>query len=293
MYPQNSRLFEAIRFGSSIPGGYWGCCAGDILQCFKSDPDEKASCESVDGDGGQPSPTAADGGSLFFGPTNKDIFLQRLRVGTFGSGEMPNHFFLAVLTRDQLDSTYGRKWLAILKENGFEFIRTVSNSVYTGQELSQPGEATENDDYCGDPECDCGSGENPEDGESLNYVFGLFRNIGQGAPVDPFTPPKEWTDLPQVKKELWQCVGSPYADEDSTKNLALQYHKSDTEIWNRIGPVKLLTEAEVVAAGAPVILAGRRSEFPQEEKSGREARTAAKKETKAAPVNAFPTSSKL
>jgi hypothetical protein len=288
MYHQNSRLFEAIRFGSSIPGGYWGCCAGDILQCFKSDPDEKASCESVDGDGGHPSPTAPDGGSLFFGPTNKDVFLQRLRVGTFGSGDMPNHFFLAVLTRDQLDSTYGKKWLAILKENGFEFIRTVSNSVYTGEYLGQPGEATENDDFCGDPECSMcgGGGEDSDEGESLNYVFGLFRNIGQGAPVDPFTPPKEWTDLPSVKPEF----NNTFSDANARREFHRIQHKADTEIWNRIGPAKLLTEAEVVAAGAPVILAGRRSEFPQEVKSGREARTA-KKETKAVSVNAFPTAS--
>src|SRR3546814_6569676 len=72
---------EFLRFGSSIPGGYWGCCAFDIAQCFKQNPDDKASISVVNGDGGFP---MMDGkGVLFLGPTWHDIFKQRLRINTF------------------------------------------------------------------------------------------------------------------------------------------------------------------------------------------------------------------
>jgi hypothetical protein len=184
---KNSTLFEALRFGSSIPGGYWGCCAGDIFQCFKSDPDEPASIQFVNGDGGEPQ-TDASGNLLFAGPTNRDVFLARFRDGTFGCGDMPNHFFIAVLTEDQIDGAFGSKWLAILKEHGFEFIRTVANSVYTGKSVGT---------------------EPPEgEGHSLNYVFALFRGIADGAPEDAFTPPKAWTDLPKVRPEFYETFSS-------------------------------------------------------------------------------------
>src|SRR3546814_3229716 len=117
---------EFLRFGSSIPGSYWGCCAVDIIQDFKQPPDGKASIQVVDGDGGNPLR------GKFFGPTWKDIFLQRLRIGTFADRNMPNHGFLAILTDWQIKSKPGSDWLKILKEQGFEFIRTVDNSVYSG-----------------------------------------------------------------------------------------------------------------------------------------------------------------
>jgi hypothetical protein len=246
MYPKNSNLVEFLRFGSSIPGGYWGCCAGDIIQCFKSDPDAPASCQSVNGDGGTPQQNHK-GEFLYFGPTNRDLFMQRLRVGTFGSGDMANHFFIAVLTDWQLEDEIGQKWLAILKECGFEFIRAVANSVYTDSDIlpvladSEPA--------------------------SLNYVFALFRGIAQGAPIDPFTPPKQWTDLPSVKQEVWQSIENPTA-------VAANHFKADVEVWHRIGEAKLLTEKELVEKGAPVILAGLRSANPQELKSERDARNA-------------------
>ena len=43
---------EFLRFGSSIPGGYWGCCACCIIQNFKFDPKAKASIQLVSGDSG-------------------------------------------------------------------------------------------------------------------------------------------------------------------------------------------------------------------------------------------------
>lgn len=145
---------EFLRFGSSIPGGYWGCCAADIIQNFKQDPDEKASIELVSGDGG---------GSLhkFAGPTWRDIFWQRLRYGTFGASDMPNHAFFVMLSRTQLSSSIGQAWLKIIHEAGFEFVRTVNNSVWNVD----------------------------------NYIFALYRNVGPNAKDDQFTPPKEWAAL--------------------------------------------------------------------------------------------------
>jgi hypothetical protein len=247
---KNSNLFETLRFGSSIPGGYWGCCAGDVMQCFKSDPDTPASIQFINGDGGEPC-TNREGDLMFAGPTNKDVFLARLRDGTFGCGDMPNHFFIAVLTDEQLWSAHGLKWLAILKEHGFEFIRTVSNSVYTGKkaEAQYPSE---------------------NGGSNLNYVFALFRGIAWGAPDDALTPPKAWTDLPSVKPELYSNV-----PEELRKNFTRSQAEADFAIWERVGPAKLLTEAQVREAKAPVILAAQRTNNPQEPKEDRDQRNAA------------------
>lgn len=237
---------EFLRFGSSIPGSYWGCCACCIIQNFKVDPDDKASIQLVSGDGGGPILKGRE--MLFAGPTWRDIFWQRIRSGTFDSRDVPNHAFFAILTDWQVNNNFGGKWLAILKEAGFEFVRSVSNSVYTGQGLSQPE----------------GKGSN------LNYIFALYRNIGAGAPADPFTPPKAWQALPTVTPEVWQFVQDP-------KEFAKSQSAAQRVVWDKIGPPKFLTESEVVAAGAPVTMAGLRSEYPQELKSERDAKMASKK----------------
>lgn len=249
---------EFLRFGSSIPGSYWGCCACCIIQNFKVDPDDKASIQLVSGDGGGPILKGRE--MLFAGPTWRDIFWQRIRSGTFDSRDMPNHAFFAILTDWQINSSPGNRWLAILKEAGFEFVRSVSNSVYTGQTLGKP------------------KGK----GESLNYIFALYRNIGKGAPADPFTPPKAWQDLPTVTPEAWQFVQDP-------KGFAQAQSDAQRVVWDKIGPPKFLTESEVVAAGAPLTMAGLRSEYPQEPKSKRDAKMASKQgKTKAnSPVDPF------
>jgi hypothetical protein len=254
---------ECLRFGSSIPGSYWGCCAVDIYQNFKVDPDDKASIQLANGDAGVPIQNSA-GQTLFSGPTWRDIFWQRLRIGTFSDRDMPNHAFLAILTEWQINSGVGKKWLSILREAGFEFIRTQNNSVYSGQSLGEPVAESNNND---------------------NHIFGLFRNIGANALRDPFTPPKEWTDLEKVKTEQWDFPGGEEEHFDFEWLAKLQ-HKEDTVIWNKIGPAKFLTEAEVVAAGAPVILAGLRSANPQEAKATRDARKAAEKPVQG--LSAFP-----
>lgn len=238
---------EFLRFGSSIPGSYWGCCAVCIAQNFKVDPDEKASIELVNGDGGNP---IVKGGKVqFLGKTYREIFESRLRIATFNSTDKPNHVFLAVLTSDQISypGSVGHKWLQILKENGFEFIRTTDNSVYSGKEvISAPGEQK------------CSPHE--------NYIFGLFRNIGHGAVKDPYTPPKAWTDLEQVVPEVWQGI-----TDGEELNVVVQ--EKQLELWNASKPATMYTEEELVEAGVPVTLAGRRSKQPQQLKSLRKADT--------------------
>lgn len=243
----HSNLVEFLRFGSSIPGGYWGCCAGDIIQAFKSMPDEPASCQSVNGDGGYPQQNEK-GEDLFFGMTNKELFMSRLRVGTFGTGDMKDHFFFLVLEDNQLNGAVGKAWLPILKECGFVFLMTLNNSVWT----------------------------------KTNHIFMLVRNI-TGKITDPFTPPKAWTDLPSNgKKEFWEILDADALDclpGGETKALGKQYAEVDQKIWDKLGPAKLYTREEVIAAGAPVILAGQRSDYPQEEEGDRQAWLAANRPT--------------
>lgn len=263
---------EFLRFGSSIPGTYWGCCAADIIQNFNVSPDDKSSIQIVNGDQGIP--VLKNQKSQFAGPTYRDIFLQRLRYGTFSTTDMPNHAFFAILTRNQLNTANGKAWLAILKENGFEFIRTVVNSVYSGNNLleSEPAAASEAKVCdCSDPDdCCC---DDDDEGGYENYVFALFRNIGEGAIRDPFTPPKEWTDLPSVVPEAWEYIVA--GASNTLPQLATAQRAAQRAIWDKIGPAKFMTEEEVVAAGAPVMLAGLRSDNPQEEKSFREGKKAA------------------
>lgn len=232
---------EFLRFGSSIPGSYWGCCACDIIQNFKVDPDAKASIEIVTGDG-----NATTG--KFVGKTWREIFKARLRFGTFDSRDMPNHAFLAILTINQINGTYGKAWLAILKEHGFEFIRAVDNSVYSG-------------------------------GGNTNYIFGLFRNISGNRLKDPFTPPQAWADLPSVKSEAWE-LGSP----EAFVGLAKTQTEQDKAIFDALGRPNFYTEAALEKEGIPIWYAGVRNKYPQQQKSARDALKAleAKKEAKPA-----------
>lgn len=247
---------EFLRFGSSIPGAYWGCCAVCIIQDFKQDPDDKAGIELVCGDGGEPI------AELYAGPTYKGIFHQRLRIGTFNSTDMPNHAFLAVLTDWQVESTIGRKWLKLLKEAGFEFIRTVDNSVYTGPDLKNADSEYEDEGY--------------EDSTHANYVFGLFRNIGNGAVCDPFEPPAAWLELEGGVEEA-----SSYLTSENRASLQQSRDTTHLDRWNAGAP-PLMKRDDLEAAGVPIWLAGRRSTNPQELAKHREDRQ--KNEPKPSPA---------
>jgi hypothetical protein len=252
---------EFLRFGSSIPGGYWGCCACCIIQNFKFDPSDKASIQLVSGDSG----TGVRNGNAFAGPTYEDIFRTRIRIGTFSDREMPNHAFLAILTQSQISGGVGAKWLKILKEEGFEFIRTVDNSVYTGQGLlSEPGGTA-----------GCSS--------HANHIFGLFRNIGTGAVKDQFMPPKAWTDLEKVVPEAWENLASV-----DTVELTKSQQSFHLDRWKK-GETKILTKAEIKAAGAPVTMAGQRLPHAGPESEEKRLKAKEEKADKAkAKASAFP-----
>lgn len=255
-----------LRFGSSIPGDYWGCCAVCIIQNFKVDPDAKASIQIVGGDGGQPiqfSTMNNDGGKktgpMYAGMTYRDIFRQRLRYGTFNTRDMPNHTFYAVLTAGQISSGHGKAWLKILKEEGFEFVRAVDNSVYTGASLAGS------------------SNRSPH----INYIFALYRNVGNGQVKDPLTPPKAWTDLPSVVPETWQLInpndttvfdGKKEVTVSSIESYMAVSNAAQLEVYNKLPKGEFYSEEELTKAGVPIIVAGKRSTNPQELKSQRDAR---------------------
>lgn len=218
---------EFLRFGSSIPGSYWGCCAFDIIQNFGGyDPDDPLSIEMVCGDEGQPL------GGKFLGKTAREVFEARLVVGTFGTQHLPNHGFLAVLTESQLETDNGEAWMEILADNGFEFIRAVSNSVYAGDMLHKEGDVTD---------------------RSINYLFGLFRNIGSGKVTNPFEPPEGWEGRSRALLAVEYGIDNTYWD-----NLHRERY-----IQHESG-YKTYTEEELDAEGVPVTYAGVRSLKPQQ-----------------------------
>lgn len=229
---------EFLRFGGNIPGEYWGCCAVCIIQNFKQHPDTPASIQITTGDANTPCMIGKE--MAFAGPTLRDVFTARIRIGTFGNQEMPNHAFLAVLEQSQTSKgSIGWEWMKILKENGFEFLRAIDNSVYTGPTLTG----------CKTPH--------------PNYLFGLFRNISNARIPDPFKPPTSWTKLPSVVPEFFPM--------EDTAALAAEQTSRQLDIWNA-GKLTLLPESEIVKAKSPVILTGLRTEFPPETREAREAK---------------------
>lgn len=237
---------EFLRFGSSIPGSYWGCCAVDIIQDFKQYPSDKASIQVVTGDGGGPI------GDTFCGPTWEDIFWQRLRIGTFADSDMPNHAFIAVLTDQQIYHEPGNLWLAILKKAGFEFIRTVDNSVYGSNQVGIYGYDDDDENGCSHP----------------NHIFMLVRNIAsRGKIQNPYRPPAAWLELPSVGVPELHTL-------NELDGLALNFEmqKAHEKIWMDNKDRPFLTRQKLEEAKVPVYLAGLRSNNPQELASTRENR---------------------
>lgn len=280
-----------LRFGSSIPGSYWGCCAVCILQEFKYDPSAKASIQIVSGDSG----TAImnyNGGKcedLFAGPTYEDIFWQRLRIGTFSETPMPNHAFFAILTDNQLRTTVGKKWLKLLKQAGFEFIRTTDNSVYSGQGIASDFNKTASSEPevtwcegCNPDNCsgcsEDGSYDDPLHGAHPNYIFGLFRNIGNGYSQNPFMPPEEWLDLDGGIEEANTSI------INQGENIRKAQQDFHLKVWNELCQKPLMPRSEISAIipEDDLILAGQRSEFPQEPQAVRDSKMKAKKPAHAA-----------
>ncbi len=238
---------EFLRLGSSIPGAYWGNCCACLIQNFKTDPDSPCSIQLVDGDGGNPL-SHSKGGFKFAGKTEKEIFLQRLRYGTFSDRDMPNHVFIACLTQSQISYGVGAKWLKILKEQGFEFFFASDNSVYSGATVISKG----------------GQGMGVH-GSHPNYYFILRRNIGTGAATDPFKAPKEWDALP-----------NPY---EGCKTEA-EHQDVQIRLYNDLPKGVFYTEKELEDAGVPITYAGIRSTKPQQSKAARESVIQSEQKTK-------------
>jgi hypothetical protein len=184
---------EFLRFGSQHGGEGIGCCAIDIIQGFVNDPDAPATVQLYHGDRDGKNDQAltlfANGKVEFayLGKTNREVFENFIRIGTFGTSDMPDHTFFAVFSDEQMSDRNGKEWLKILKAEGFEFLRTVGNSVYT--DTTVPKE--------------------PVKGKMRphkNHVFGLFRNISNAAVAKPFTPPRAWLEIPEptmTPHEIW------------------------------------------------------------------------------------------
>jgi hypothetical protein len=260
---------EFNRFGTNLPSKRYGCCAATIIQEFNVDPDTPYAIELLGGDGGMPI-TNCDNEALFAGPTYRDIFWQRLRYGTHWNTSSPNHTFFAILTESQINYTSGKKWLALLKEAGFEFIRTVSNSVYTGSRLytDVPDENDFDEDY------------DSEDGRAYphpNHVFALFRNVGDGCIKNPFVPPAQWTDMESKVPEAWRYV------VDCSEALAEDQREAQLPLFNGLPDQLFYTKAELDKLGVPTWRAGRRVTGAAPELLPVESK---KKETKPCPFGA-------
>jgi len=269
---------EFIRFGSKIPPKYWGCCACCIIQDFKQDPSAPSSIQLVEGDHNTVL-TNLKGEGLFVGTTWEDIFWQRLRFGTFSRDDMPNHAFLAIMTSEQINSVNGGKWLTILKKAGFEFIRAFDNSVYTGSNLL--GEGPDFDTVC-EEDLDEDHNVSPHP----NYLFGLFRNVGEGAIENQFKPPHQWVELESVVYEAWEAVEKT----DDALELTKCIQEKQTELYNSLPEPNWLTEKKLDEQKIPVNYAGVAHTYPAESRESRNARKEKedrKKETKKKPASPF------
>jgi hypothetical protein len=198
---------EFLRFGSQHGGEGIGCCAVDIIQGFVNDPEAPASVQLYHGDRGGKNDLAmtlyVNGKSEFayLGKTNREVFENFVRIGTFGTADMPDHTFFAVFSDSQMSDRHGQAWLKILKDEGFAFIRTVGNSIYTDKTVP----------------------EEPVKGETRphkNHIFGLFRNISNAAVADPFTPPAAWSKIPEptmTPHEIWHSRKTKIYGESEIK----------------------------------------------------------------------------
>lgn len=228
---------EFLRMGSSIPGSYWGCCAFDIIQNFSVSPSDRIAMELVSGDGGQPL-IHPEGGPAFIGFTYEEVFWQRVRIGTFNKIDMPNHGFLAAMSESQIHSVNGAAWLKLLKRAGFEFIRTVDNSVYSGLTLAK-------DD----------TSPYPPTSHPV-HLFALFRNIGRGRIKDPYTPPKCWQEIEGGSTEVWPFI----LDKETLATLVSEQQYIQ---FKELPDQTFYTLKQVTDEGVPICMAGRRSKNPQ------------------------------
>lgn len=233
-YRHHNTIIECHRLGA-LRGGYnWGCCAIEIFQNFGSDPDAPGIAALWTGDSPDRPVCEDNEQPLYLGPTNRDIFLGRLRIGTFGKREQPNHIFLAAISNSQMGQTNTKKWLKILKEEGFIFLGGCSNSVYSGATISSdPNVKAQN--------------------QSPVYLFSLFRNIGAQRLEDPFAPPKAWADLPEpTTTQLERWLNGKTTFYTPNKEELEQVHAYENMRRRKIGlPERNKNKTEASTPSAP------------------------------------------
>lgn len=201
----------------------------------------------VNGDSGTPLVNEDTDEQLFAGKTYLEVFKLRLRINTFNEHDKPNHTFFAVLTDHQINRDTGKAWMKVFKEEGFEFLRTIDNSVYTGPALHKDGVHV---------------------ASRKSHIFALFRNIGRGSIEDPYTPPKAWTDLPSPLNEsggeTWEYLMKGLASVGLVgADLAKLTRNDHTKLWLKLPALKFYELSELLAEKIPVWLAGERSKNPQ------------------------------
>lgn len=129
--PYTPRGIECLRLGARRGGEGIGCCAIDVFQGFTNAPDAmRPPIPFFNGDSWTPELNYA-GEHIHIHGTNEEVFLSYLCHGSFTSEVAPDHAFIAVLTGEQIGSSVGKEWLKILHREGFRWVGSVSNSVYS------------------------------------------------------------------------------------------------------------------------------------------------------------------
>lgn len=187
--PYTPSGIECLRLGARRGGEGIGCCAIDVLQGFNNPPESICPQQPhYNGDSWWPSFYPGTDDQLCIGGegiTNEQVFLAHLTHGSFTAQPEPDHGFIASLTDEQCNSSIGKKWLEILKREGFVWVGATSNSVY--------------DEY------------------HPNHVFMLMRsthiNMGDEEIEELQQPPKAWNNIPEpteMPEERFRTLSAIY-----------------------------------------------------------------------------------
>ena len=161
----NGNGIEAVRFGARLGRIGIGCCGLDLIQGFSHSPEDETTFPLRYGDEDTPifqDTCDGDGGVMAITGTNIEVLKALLTLGTHDQEPKEARSFLVTLNNDQICSEEGRKWLAILKGLGFEYLRSFENGVYGA--------------------------------DSWVYLFGYFRAYEGGASITRSVP--GWDELP-------------------------------------------------------------------------------------------------
>lgn len=191
--PYSPPSIECLRFGARRGGQGIGCCAVDVLQGFNNDPDaEGTPIPFFDGDSWTPvmNYDGDESEQLHVVGTNEQIFLSYLIHGSFTPEPVNDHAWIAILTEEQCGSYTGQKWLRILHREGFKYVTTVNNGVYS--------------EY------------------HPNHIFILTRNTDENISPEELGPPSLWQELEENPKSR-QEIQDRYYEIRETLGEAHEY----------------------------------------------------------------------